>query len=760
MSVSIICHYWTRPKKFYQNAYISDLWFAKCVYYYFKTVGLATVSLRFKSVKKNKKNSSSLCTSSKLGILINIVLSLIVIAIFSYSTILIAEGTFKNSLKFDRAIGEIRIILGSSASLIILITFSCKQGSITEIANNMQTIFSVLSANFKTKIGNTNESFSIFRKTGGIFFVNIITWLLLFFMVSMTHWKVFAVTPYVPEVIMTSMLVQYNMVLNLVKRLMEIVNANLLYTSQYDDKYEDNQITMIKNDRNKSLFKRKIIKFTQLRDSHYMLCDVAENFEKFYSRLVLLCITYIFGSLILCSYFNTKEVLKQGVEFLTLRATLFFVVTVIHYIMPLVNLTRSTSAVIAESKRTVKIVNRWSGNFHNQPEIAMILHPTEDDYYQSYHSSFIFSYLKISGVVLSYAALFENSIDLLYAKCLYYYFKCVGLATISVSFESTIENKKVPYSLFSPSKIGFLPNLVIVLIVIGSHFFSIKIAFELDELETAVKFDRTVETVRLTFGIGVSVFILVFFCAKQEAAIDIANNIQKASVLSANFSTKTVSQKELFSIYRETGWIFSAHMLIWFLIYCSTPWAFGLMAYYVSLNIYELVITSTLVQYSILLKIVRKIFRNVNANILDIFRDSCAIDVHTVGTIGNNGSEVRFRRKMRKFSQLKDLHISVCDVAASLGQFYSIPALLCINYEFISFIFYFYFVTKLFTGMYHESITIHTIFYYVFGILHFIVPLIDLVGSTSAVVNEGKTSVELISKWIEVVKDQELSTVR
>ncbi|NP_001177447.1 gustatory receptor 28 [Nasonia vitripennis] len=362
-----------RPKKFYQNARISDLWFAKCVYYYFKTVGLATVSLRLKSVKKNKKNSSSLCTSSKLGILINVVLSLIVIAIFSYTTIVIAEGTFKNSLKFDRAIGVIRIILGSSAALIILITFSCKQGSITEIANNMQvlTIFSVLSANFKTKIGNTNESFSIFRETGGVFFVNIIAWLLLFVTVPTTNWKVFAVTPYVPEVIMTSMLVQYNMVLNLVKRLMEVVNANLLYTSQYDDKYEDNQITMIKNDRNENSFKRKIIKFTQLRDSHYMLCDISEDLEKFYSRLVLLCITYIFGSLILCSYFNTKEVLKQGVEFLTLRATLFFGVTVIHYIMPLVNLTRSTSAVIAESKRTVKIVNRWSGNFHNQPEIAM-----------------------------------------------------------------------------------------------------------------------------------------------------------------------------------------------------------------------------------------------------------------------------------------------------------------------------------------------------------------------------------------------------
>ncbi|NP_001177448.1 gustatory receptor 29 [Nasonia vitripennis] len=352
------------------------------------------------------------------------------------------------------------------------------------------------------------------------------------------------------------------------------------------------------------------------------------------------------------------------------------------------------------------------------------------------------------------------SIDLLYAKCLYYYFKCVGLATMSVSFKSTVENKKVPYSLFSPSKIGFLPNLVIVLIVIGTHFFSLKMAFEVDEIETSVKFDRTVESVRLTFGVGVSVFILVFFCAKQEAAIDIANNIKKASVLSANFSTKTVSQKELFSVYRATGWIFSAHMVIWFLIYCSTPWSFGLMIYYVSLNIYELVITSTLVQYSILLKIVRQIFRNVNANILDIFGDSCAIDFHTVGTIGNNRSEVRFRRKMRKFSQLKDLHISVCDVAASLGQFYSIPALFCIKYEFISFTFYFYFVTKLFTGMYHETITIHTIFFYVFGILHFIVPLIDLVGSTSAVVNEGKTSVELISKWIEVVKDQEQSTVR
>lgn len=178
--------------------------------------------------------------------------------------------------------------------------------------------------------------------------MHIITWILVLVSVPRNCRMVFVVTPYVPELIMISMLMQYSIVLNLVHRLMEIVNANIFYISQYSGKSEDNKITVIKNIKNGRLFKKEFSQFSQLRELHHLLCDVSEDLEKFYSRLVLLCITYIFGSLILCSYFNTKKLLREGEKVMTIEATFFFVVTMILYITPLVNLTRSASAVIAE----------------------------------------------------------------------------------------------------------------------------------------------------------------------------------------------------------------------------------------------------------------------------------------------------------------------------------------------------------------------------------------------------------------------------
>lgn len=125
--------------------------------------------------------------------------------------------------------------------------------------------------------------------------------------------------------------------------------------------------------------------------------------------------------------------------------------------------------------------------------------------------------------------------------------------------------------------------------------------------------------------------------------------------------------------------------------------------------------------------VLKKLFETINAS---FFRISSEIGL----TVGQHefGMEV----KLNRFSHLREVHLSLCEIAEDLNQFYSHSLLLSVAYVFYSLVLYAYYMTNVIMQSKEKSISPEQARYYLTQLGHYGVPVVCLAWAASNVIDE------------------------
>lgn len=282
---------------------------------------------------------------------------------------------------------------------------------------------------------------------------------------------------------------------------------------------------------------------------------------------------------------------------------------------------------------------------------------------------------------------------------LYYYFKGCGLATINI-------NDKL---LFVGSKCGILYNVTLIIALLIMYYAIFIKSFARFPAVIRVRFDRIIDIVHTSLAAISASFILIVHCVQQKKISTLANEILAIG------NAFPISNQHYSSLDKKTKAIFLANCFTWILILVTTDvTSWGNFIYFTCLYMCNFVITFTLIQYSMILKIIQYFFKSLNLRL-------------------SNTSIYSF--KIEQFSKLRESYFALSDISEELSKFYSLPTMFCLSYIFVTLIFFAHLITKpvlLWSG----EISNFQICHCIFRIFHYFVSLAILTSSVSDAVSE------------------------
>ncbi|NP_001177450.1 gustatory receptor 32 [Nasonia vitripennis] len=342
-----------------------EAFFVMFVYLFFKAFGLATVKFNFESIKKTLiagKEASEVLKPSRVGIAYNMLL-IIILSILNYVAIRVSyeRPDFTDRSELEMKIDTVKAVTACFSSFIILLIFSFQQEkyvlTVHEVLSIRQSLISINSA-----IYFENESiWKIITKLLIFMFVN---WILLFITIEIQNdyqFLLYFVTTNLCDMIMTHTVLQFSIALKMIEQLFRVTNANFDHDSKASFRLND-EICL-----NVALKKVQVIlnKLSRLQDLHLSLCNVFEDLAGFYAQSMLLCVWYIFVSMILSAFYVTKPIIT-GNTGLSVVMYLRTVIHFLHHTSLLIMLTKCVTDLIAEREKTGKIISVWLAKIDNQ----------------------------------------------------------------------------------------------------------------------------------------------------------------------------------------------------------------------------------------------------------------------------------------------------------------------------------------------------------------------------------------------------------
>lgn len=288
----------------------------------------------------------------------------------------------------------------------------------------------------------------------------------------------------------------------------------------------------------------------------------------------------------------------------------------------------------------------------------------------------------------------------------YYFFKVIGLAPVSFQTRSIKLNQPE----FTISKLSWLHNFLLILFVVVFNYFSSFIAYKHTLI---VCFDRMIDSFRTVFAVTTTVYILIIYCISQKKIILIANKLKNYKYLLSLNDDLWLSRRN----YAIIG-------LTWFSVILLTPTA---QIYskaplsYLSVYLCDLIISSMLIQCSILLNLMKKFAKTVNEYFFHVLNHRINFDV-----------------KMGKITYLCKLYSSICETTEELFNFYSILMFISIAYLFTSLTFYTYYMTTPIL-IDRDTFSLNLFAHCFIQITNYVVALMILTKSVSAFILEVRT---------------------
>lgn len=190
-------------------------------------------------------------------------------------------------------------------------------------------------------------------------------------------------------------------------------------------------------------------------------------------------------------------------------------------------------------------------------------------------------------------------------------------------------------------------------------------------------FERTVENIRLAFSSISYCVILIKYSIHQKKIFKIINEIFSLERLLISFNREEYYKHR--SLIYSVSVVYLSNIIIHIIVIATNEIQLYSKPYFILKYFPKLIDNHLIVQYTVVLKLLYSIFKNINNNFLHIF-----------GKFKMN-DEITFKNY---FSRLHDLHFSLCKLSEDVSNFYSQPLFFCILYKFISFLLYSYYSSK------------------------------------------------------------------
>lgn len=269
-------------------------------------------------------------------------------------------------------------------------------------------------------------------------------------------------------------------------------------------------------------------------------------------------------------------------------------------------------------------------------------------------------------------------------KFFYLYFKVFGLATMNVELN---KNYKIKKWIFTYSRLGNVYNIALICFLSVLKFFCIRLMFEFYDVSGGNQFDKIIDLARLVISVVGSIIILFKFCICQETAIRIVNRIiafqEYCSV--SDFKQFYRNKDVLINILE----IFIVNASIWIVMIFSSKMYRDKksMTFYTATFSCDLIINYTIIQYSILLKLISEFFHSVNSYLTYYLKN---VSIYNKMYVINDFVP----KKLDHFIDIHNMHLRLCEISKELSDYYSLPMILCLSHVFVSVLLYGFFVLK------------------------------------------------------------------
>lgn len=328
--------------------------------------------------------------------------------------------------------------------------------------------------------------------------------------------------------------------------------------------------------------------------------------------------------------------------------------------------------------------------------------------------------------------------DVIVTRLFYFFFKFFGLATMR--FHTACHgNRKIQKFFFHKSKNGIIYNLFLIIIAIIASFYRIHVLYQFHRSGKINKFVRTIDTIQITTAFSTCSIILIQFCIQQNNAIKIFNKI--ISLKDTLKFLKHDKHVNTNSIYCSIAKVFVTNTITWFLsLIVTANDEHQVFLCQIGRFLCKLIIIYLIVEYTFFLKLIQQNLKNIN--------DSFTCMVRTFHPkkpyiISENVILDDDNLKLDEFSQIHELHMSLCNVSNKLSNFYARPMLFCLLHIFISMLVYGYLLSNaIFFGKVSEAIGDCTSYFV--QLLQNMCSVISLTTSVSAVIYEVNLTIIII----------------
>lgn len=262
-------------------------------------------------------------------------------------------------------------------------------------------------------------------------------------------------------------------------------------------------------------------------------------------------------------------------------------------------------------------------------------------------------------------------------KTLFYKYKVFGLATMKMNV-SVMKNTEKPDVFFTHTKGDVFYNIILIVTLLIFEYVYILDTYQFYNLSHLNNFERTLENIRWAFVYLSLIIIIIKYCVQKAKATRLINEILSLEKSLIIFNKKEYYKQKSLACCVTLICLTNITMQAVIIVTNETELYRG--EYYFMFKYFPALINNYLIiQYTILLKLLNRIFKAVNNNFHLILNE---VQSENEIILGNN------------FSRLHNLHFSVCKLSEELSDFYSQPILFCVLYMFISFILYSFYSSK------------------------------------------------------------------
>ena len=329
------------------------------------------------------------------------------------------------------------------------------------------------------------------------------------------------------------------------------------------------------------------------------------------------------------------------------------------------------------------------------------------------------------------------------AKIILMIFKIFGLAPLairklpSVEISNNLKREKFTSIQFAYSKLGCFYNILLIIFTLGISFLTIPLVHD-NNYPYKSELTQSIEFAQSTCGIAIVIFLFLFVCAKQNCQVELLNRLMNVNdhIIGLSDSDRPVDGKRYFFL------LFLVNALVWVQVMFSDVNAYGsTIVNWVNDLIPSMIINWFIIEYVIMVKLIKNRFQKLNRILLDTSRSSTVQTIQSL-MMGNVRSSAFYVSKIVKFRRA---YASLYEISCEVSDFYALPILVTIAFSCYSVVYNAYFLIMPFV-LRLDGNTIHMITNSVAWLIGLMLPI------TMLAVGVDRTTVEVFKNTFDALK--------